>query len=228
LSVAAALVLWSSTVGCGSPAGAPADAAAAPSVQYDLGGQFSLSANPNGAWQYGYATTPDPAGAVALDTEPADLNPIGFWHPTDSSYYPYVAGNLGASSTTDSSGSWALRPGQIAMEASADGLYSIVQFVAPAAGSYEVQASSAGVHFRHSTTDAHILVGATHLLDADIDGYGGDPAFHALDGQSPQATYEGTLTLAAGDAVRFALGPGADGTNANDTTALQVLITARE
>jgi hypothetical protein len=240
---------WCGAAACGSggagPAGAPdagagaADAAEAdaadagadtiPSVDFDLGRDFSLAANPNGPWRYGYtADSALVAASFQLDTFAVDTLPVGFWHPSGAQdgYYPYVAANRAAVTSTDPTGSWAVRPDEVAMEGSASGQYSVVQFVVPAAGTYELAADFAGVHTRLSTTDVHVLRGETALFDAAIDGYGGDPAFHAVTGASPTASYHATLDLAVGDVLSFAVGVGADGTYANDTTGLMVRLRA--
>ena len=114
------------------------------------------------------------------------------------------------------------------MEGSQDGQYSVVQFVAPRAGMYEIQADFTGIHFRLSSTDVHVLHGDTATFDAQIDGYGGDPTFHAVEGQSPRAAYHEVRALAIGDILTFAVGLGENETYYNDTTGLFVHITVRD
>jgi hypothetical protein len=198
-------------------------------AEYDLGADFSITSNPNGPWRYGH--TPD-ATLTPVAFEPdafaVDSMPVPFWHPSDSVYYPYIAHNEAQTTVTDPTNSWAVRPGEVAMEASADAQYSVVQFVAPVAGHYDVQADFTGIHFRLSSTDVHVLYGDTAAFDAVIDGYGGDPAFHALEGQSPRASYHDVHAVAAGDVLSFAVGVGQNGTYNNDTTGLFVHIVVRD
>jgi hypothetical protein len=106
------------------------------------------------------------------------------------------------------------------MEASNTGQYSLVRFVAPQAGTYKVSVRFEGIHFGLSTTDVHLLYNATSLFDADIEGYGGDPAFHKVEGASPTAVYSGQVELKANDTVTFAVGYGKNKTNYCDTTGL--------
>jgi hypothetical protein len=115
------------------------------------------------------------------------------------------------------------------MEGSTSGQYSLVRFTAPVAGTYKVSAQFEGIHYGLSTTDVHVLHNATSLFDADIDGYGGDPAFHKVEGVSPIANYSGQVELKASDTVTFAVGVGKDGLNSGDTTGLfaQVVLVAR-
>ena len=166
---------------------------------------FSTQKNPTGVWQYGYSATPslDPA-EFRIDKYSNRAVPVSFWHPehTDQpgpGYYPYVAGNTAATTSYGSSNGWAVRADEIAMEASNTGQYSLVRFVAPKAGTYAVSAKFAGIHFGLSTTDVHVLHNATDLFTADIEGYGGDPAFHPIVGASPTANYEGQVALKRGD-----------------------------
>jgi hypothetical protein len=91
--------------------------------------------------------------------------------------------------------------------------------VAPAAGTYKISAQFTGIHV-WSTTDVHVLHNGTSLFDADIDGYGGDPAFRKVQGASPAAAYSGQLEMKANDTVTFAVGYGKNKTNSGDTTGL--------
>jgi hypothetical protein len=198
-------------------------------AEYDLGADFSIVDNPNGPWRYGH--TRDAALAASrfdLDAFSVDSTPVQFWHPSDALYYPYIAHNPASSTVTDPTDSWAVRSHEVAMEASQDGQYSVVQFVAPRDGSYEIQADFTGIHSRLSSTDVHVLYGDTAAFDAQIDGYGGDPVLHAVEGQNPRASYHQQRTLATGDIVSFAVGVGQNGTYVNDTTGLFVHIAARE
>ena len=106
------------------------------------------------------------------------------------------------------------------MEGSNTGQYSLVRFVAPAAGTYKISANFEGIHYGLSTTDVHVLHNDKSLFDADIDGYGGDPAFHKVQGASPTAEYSGQIKMKANDTITFAVGYGKDKTNSGDTTGL--------
>jgi hypothetical protein len=199
-------------------------------TRFDLSSEFSPKKNPRGVWQYGYSATRslDPS-QFRSDKATGALGAIQFWHPTVSDrpgpgYYPYVAHNGSKQSQFGSSHGWAVRAGEIAMEGSNTGQYSIVRFVAPLAGVYKVTAHFAGVHFGLSTTDVHVLHNGMSLFEADIDGYGGDPAFHAIQGASPVANYAGTLQLKAHDTVTFAVGYGKNHTHFGDTTGLYATV----
>ena len=204
---------------------------------FDLSADFSFNDNPalptpNQVWQYGYSETSSLAPdqfRVDTQSDPVDLQcdptgSIGFWHPAANhgpgpGYYPYVAYNTTKQPQVGCKG-WAVRPGEIAMEASNTGQFSLVRFTVPVSGTYKVSAQFEGIHYGLSTTDVHVLHNATSLFDADIDGYGGDPAFHKVEGASPTASYSGQLESKANDTVTFAVGYGKDKTNSGDTTGL--------
>src|SRR5271156_2308518 len=200
---------------------------------FDLSADFPSKDNPNKVWQYGYTTASslDPA-EFRVDKETQSDGPIVFWHPATHTgpgpgYYPYVAYNSSAKAEVGCKG-WAVRPGEVSMEGSREAQYSVVRFVAPVTGSYTINAQFEGIHFGLSTTDVHVLHNGTSLFDADIDGYGGDPAFHKVQGASPTASYSGQVELKANDTITFAVGYGKDKTNSGDTTGLfaQVVLLA--
>jgi hypothetical protein len=208
-------------------AAAPAAPPASAAEVFDLGRDFSLSANPNGPWRYGYTRGTRLARAEVVPAKMSEpKGDVGFWHPASgaSGYYPYVAGNLGASTARDATGSWAVRPGELALEASKVGQYAVVEFTVPTAGAYVIAADFSGIHKRLSTTDVHVLLNDDSVFSATIDGYGGDPALVPRKGASPTATYRATLTLRAGDVLTFAVGAGPDHKHLNDTTGVVVTI----
>ena len=186
---------------------------------------------PDAPWQYGFSATPSlapeafrPDGFV--DTQGA----LRFWHAgaTRDGYYPYVAAGSPTRTVLDPTRSWAVRPGELALEASAVGQYAILRFVAPVPGRYHVKARFTGIHVRVSSTDVHVLVRGTSVFDGVVEGYGGDPRFHAIGGPSPRATYAGTARLETGDVVAFAVGYGRNETHFNDTTGLVARLRRRD
>jgi hypothetical protein len=193
---------------------------------FDLSADFSLQENPNKVWQYGYSATNSLApDQFQFDKHADATESIGFWHPAASEgpglgWYPYIAYNTTKQTQYGSSNGWAARAGEVAMEASNTGQYSLVRFVAPSAGIYKISAKFEGIHFGLSTTDVHVLHNDKLLFDADIDGYGGDPAFHKVQGANPTAEYSGQIKMKANDTITFAVGYGKNKTNYGDTTGL--------
>ena len=205
-------------------------------TSFSAGGDFSKSANPNGPWRFGYTH----AGTLARsefmpDTFANEKGVVGFWHPgrDAAGYFPYIAAGLTASvavfrSAKDPTSAWAVRPGELALEASNDGQLAVVEFTVPRAGSYEIVADFAGIHTHLSSTDVHVRLGDEALFDGIIEGYGGDPGFFPRQGESPTASYRATRRLAAGDVLFFAVGFGNNHTHFNDTTGLTVTIRAAD
>jgi hypothetical protein len=184
----------------------------------------------DGDWRFGYTVgkalvVEDIRPDAVVDTREA----VHFWHPgqgnhSSSDYYPYVARNIG--DHVDGSHGWAVRPGEFAMEASAEGQYSVAVFTPHHAGLHHVDARFEAIHFGLSTTDVHILHNGHELFSADIDGYGGDPQFHPVVGTNPAATFIRDIELAEGDTLIFAVGVGRNGTHFCDTTGLIATITS--
>jgi hypothetical protein len=209
---------------CGS------SSAAGPRTIHDAAAEFSADRNPRGPWQYGFTAgaslAPD---AFRLFRRPETTEAFAFWHPraednAGGDYYPYAAANRSGKPRADPTGSWAIRPGELALEASNVGQYAVVRFVARRPGRYRIKVRFAGVHFRLSSTDVHVVVGATSLFDAVVDGYGGDPAFHRIEGAAPQAAWTGTVRLDRDEALSFAVGYGPNRAHFNDTTALRARV----
>ena len=196
------------------------------SANFDLSADFSFQKNPNGVWQYGYSATNSLApDQFRFDGYADTTGLVGFWHPaatagTGPDYYPYIACNRTGRSQFESSNGWVVRAGEVALEASNTGQFSLVSFVAPVAGTYRVSAQFAGIHFGLSTTDVHVLHNGTSLFDADIDGYGGDPTFHKIEGTNPTAKYSAQVGMKANDTITFAVGYGKNKTHFGDTTGL--------
>lgn len=183
--------------------------------------------NPSRVWQIGYsADNTLSVDQFRLCTFSDTTDVIGMWHPSSSSdgYYPYTGQNRETSSRVSKSNGWAVEAGQIAMEGSNTGQYSLLRFVVPVTGTYKLIGVFKGVHYGLSSTDVHILVNSTSVLNEIIEGYGGDPKFHTIEGPHPTAPFEKEFTLKKNDIVTFAVGYGPNKTHYNDTTGLTVLI----
>ena len=222
------ITLVACVAGCGgravgdTPASGPASTGASPII-FDLGGEFSFAANPNGQWSYGYTRATQLARSdFALATVADPSTPVGFWHPGPgpAGYYPYIAAGPGLATSHDPTNSWALRPGEVALEASASGQFAVIEFNVPRAGGYDITVDFAGIHKGLSSTDAHVLLNDETLFTATISGYGGDAGFFPRQGSNPSASYHATRALRAGDVLTFAIGYGPNHTHYNDTTGL--------
>jgi hypothetical protein len=183
--------------------------------------------NPSGNWHIGYSLHDTLSMAQFRLSSFADTSHvIGLWHPGNdlSGYYPYIGQNRTTNVQLDPTGRWAARPGEIVMEGSNTGQFSMLEFIVPASGNYKIAALFEGVHIGLSTTDVHILMNDVRLFDDIIDGYGGDPSFSAQKGPHPVAAWTSTIYLKTGDVLTFALGYGSNKTFYNDTTGLMLSI----
>src|SRR5260370_11560576 len=179
---------------------------------FDLSDDFSLQNNPSKVWQYGYSASNSLApDQIRVDEHADTTGAVGFWHPDANDgpgpgYYPYIAYNTTKQSQVwPSPNGWVVRGGEVAMEASNSGQYSLVRFVAPVAGTYKISAQFAGVHV-WATTGVHVLHNGTSLFDAHIDGDGGEPAFRKVQGASPTRGYSGQNQRRANNTVQLVIG----------------------
>lgn len=183
--------------------------------------------NPSEMWQIGYSKTKSLSPDEFVLSSFADQSDvIGMWHPSSDApgYYPYLGQNRAQESRVSTTQGWALRAGQIAMEASNSGQYSLLRFVAPAAGNYDVAATFEGIHYGLSSTDVHVLLNAESLFDNFIEGYGGDPQYHRIEGNNPSSSYSNEIKMKTNDILIFAVGYGRNENHYNDTTGLELAI----
>jgi hypothetical protein len=183
--------------------------------------------NPSGNWQIGYSLHDTLSMSQFRLSSFADTSHvIGLWHPATgpSGYYPYIGQNKTTEVQVDPTNSWAARPGEIVMEGSNTGQYSMLRFIVPVSGNYKLNAIFEGVHIRLSSTDVHILLNDLHLFDDLIEGYGGAPSFASQTGAHPTSSWSSTIHLNKNDILTFAIGYGSNKTFYNDTTGLLLTI----
>ena len=179
---------------------------------YDAAADFSFSNNPNGVWRYGYETTL--GGALntytAKTTHLTGSTPdVQFWMfnaqntTTPSVGFNPTAGDVTYASTTVRSGHVTAHPGP------ANEL-SVIRFVAPSTGSYQLTSSFnmrsfGGTH----STDVHVLLDnntLSQLFNSTVNAFNESKSYNAL------------LLLTAGDFIDFVVG--ANGSFLGDTTQL--------
>jgi hypothetical protein len=179
------------------------------------------------SWQIGYSKNNvlDPDQFIP-STYADTSNVIWIWHPANTTYYPYLGQNMDSITHSDPSNSWAAKSGEIVLEGSNNGQYSMLCFTVPASGTYKLKAIFEGIHFGLSSTDVHILHNAKSIFTEIINGYGGDSSFHIITGSQPSVVYETTLILTKDDMLFFAVGYGLNKTHYNDTTGLLLYIEA--
>lgn len=182
----------------------------------DVAQDFSLRSNPNGAWSYGYTTSP--GGALTLcasSTRTAwDQDFIHGWYAGigfDGS--PTVAKNTSTESAVF--GTADFLPGQLIMHPGPNE-ETVARFAASRAGQYRVDAVFEGRDFGLGTdTDVHVLVEGGSVFDDAIDGF------------EDRASYSGTHDLGEGGTIDFVVGNGPDDFR-GDSTALDATVVSSD
>ena len=188
----------------------------------------AAKANPNGAWSYGCRGTAVsseltlyPLSGVSESWRRVTENVQGWWlAPTRDAWSPptpFVLKNVGAeavASTYHPFSQGTLRPGEMYVHpgpantadrppANVGSDYAVVRWTAPAPGSYSIDATFTGLDSQGATTDVHVVVSGRELFAGDIRG--------GLDAPTNTASYSKTISVAAGDKIDFAVGPGGNG-----------------
>jgi hypothetical protein len=187
---------------------------------YNVATDFSIAANPNGVWTYGFEATI--GGAFTA-------------FPTGNGYHccggPLLAwgdsgGTVAAEFYNPSAGSANLfaqanapvGPGQAGLYPGVTNeAYAVFRFTAPANNLYSLAGAFSGLDTVGTTTDVHIVLdslcpASVCLFDNTISPTGNSKSFSIA------------INLTAGDTLDFIVGSGGNG-NANDATALAATIT---
>jgi hypothetical protein len=178
---------------------------------------FTITANPNGAWSYGWEDfLGAPLSAFAV-TDTTSVLGMDAWLE-DGTYPfnpPYVARNV--TKTTICYEMYCVPVTYLQLHPSSDDQYSVVRWIAPVAGVYALEGAFIGLdHYGPTTTDVHVLVNSRVLLfEGEISSFNQPLPFRA------------TIALRAGDTVDFAVGYGSDGNYDNDSTGIRCLIKLR-
>jgi hypothetical protein len=182
---------------------------------YNAATDFSLSTNPNGEWSYGW--TPTLGGTFTLNafqaTSGIDFSGIDMWQArldTPPGYNPSVFHNGGA--TSQLLGLAVVAPGQLGLHPGPNGEFSVLRWTSPDDGSLSLTALFSGLDAHPTSTDAHVLRNGFSLFDGLV-------AF------GPGPSYSGSMSVARGDTIDFAVGFGANGTFLFDATGLDALVT---
>jgi len=96
-----------------------------------------------------------------------------------------------------------------------NGERGVVKWTAPAAGTYTVAGRFQGIDTGATTSDVSITKNGTVLFSGNLNGYG------------TQLPFSLSVTVAAGDAIEFTVGVGANGTYNNDSTGLAATIVSQ-
>jgi len=184
---------------------------------FDPAAQFSLGANPNGPWSYGWSQ--EVGAAFVLDTIGFHDSASGIDHWTGSApdeawpgFFPLVSHNGSGSTIVFSELVW--QPGEMSLHPGPAGELSVVRFTATAAGPYSIAATFSGLAPEVvATTDVHVLVNGHSVFDGTVDSLVAKPSFSSV------------AHLDVGSTVDFAVGYG-NGSFSADSTSLSATIAA--
>lgn len=192
---------------------ASAHALVAPGSHYDNANDFSIAQNPNGVWSYGYsASTGGTFSQMAASVSVASVMQAWYRPGPDLAGSPVVYRN--ASTDVFSYGTITVAGLEAGFRPGADAL-AIYRFTAPTAGSYSVDAFFFSQDIAATGVDVFVLRnGATQLFSAAVAHAGADP----------YVAWSGTVTLAAGGTLDFAVDRAGD--LSGDATGLGVQISA--
>lgn len=186
---------------------------------YDLSGDFSVTANPNGPWQYGVMATL--GGAFTRHTSHSTLftgNGIRFdkWSFASSGpeidYFP----STNTAAGTSDGGQGVYPPGTVVFISDAPYPFGVARFTLPpgASGSYLLQTTARTYIMGPSSgdTDLHILKNGVELYGKFLPG-------------SSSTGYTNILSLSSGDIIDFAVGRGLDGSPVASGLNMQASLT---
>ena len=189
---------------------------------YDPVLDFSIASNSgvNGVWSYGQTSVLGGGFTLLANAVPADaLNPsLESWQgstPGFSGGYPVILHN--PSGVPQSYGPTATsQPDELLFHPGPTSEYSVLRFVVPASGSYQLLGTFTGRDSGPATTNVSILLNSgvgSPLFTGDININGGGNA----------ASFNLTQSFSAGDTLDFSIGDG-NGTYFNDSTGLKLSV----
>ena len=187
-------------------------------ADFNLTGTNPLSGNP---WAYATETT---LGGASVPM--AVFDKLG--QPTDSVYFfnhdligPAIGKNVGNTTLNLGGTPNLLWPNSVLLIGPGGGNnpgspeFSVVQWTAPAAGSYDL--SGTFLNLQAANTDLHILANSTSIYSSSYDG--------TESGQDPKTFGATDLRLSEGQTIQFIVGNNGGANNFNDVVGLSATIT---
>jgi hypothetical protein len=175
------------------------------SATYIPGADFSIAANPNGVWSYGYELVL--GGSFTLFTDSGSDGSIDNWH---YSAFDFGVGHNTTAAPAGWCGSCSIPAGYAAFGPGNNGAFAVFRFTAPDTDDYTIDLSFLGADFSGPTTsDVNVLHNGSSLFSSFINGFG----------PSSTAAYSGVESLLAGDTIDIAVGWGSNNNYAYDSTA---------
>jgi hypothetical protein len=189
-----------------------------PVANYDLGRDFSLSRNPNGAWSYG--SKEFPGGELTLQSY-ARTEVVESWE-YQAGVWPAIYHNNTTNTLVFDSGRGAYPPGAVWMAAGENGTgrnFAAIRFTVPKSGAGDYRVESR-VRFGLSNpvasdADFRLVHNGVQLFSANR------PA-----GSKDWVGYTNRMTLRAGDTIDLLVGRGEDGWQPGSVLIVECWITS--
>lgn len=188
---------------------------------YDLSRDFSLASNPNGAWSFGWQTTPGGTFNIlpVRGTTSADNGvPLDYWQAV-SMNEPTIYHNGTTVTATAERGNVDLPPGTVWYSAGPQGSgrdFAVIRFTAPRTATYLVTmiARPYGDAAWQGDTELRILRNGVELFARNLAPGDG-------------ATHTNTMALSTGEAIDFAIGRGPDDSNYASTLKMTIRVSVQ-
>jgi hypothetical protein len=188
---------------------------------YDPATDFSIATNTNvnSVWSYGqYLTLGGGFSLLSTPVTPDNVNPVlESWQGTVPGFlenYPLILHN--PTGTSQSFFTATSEADELILHPGPNGEYSVLRFVVPTTGSYNLNGIFTGRDSATTTTDVSVFLNlgvGSPLFAGDINVTGGNTA-----------SFNVTQSFTAGDTVDFAVGYG-NGSYTNDSTGLKLAVT---
>jgi hypothetical protein len=184
-------------------------------VQYDAVKDFSITANPNGVWTYGWTSSLGSPLTPYTVTDTSSVPGTSFWQARNGDA-PELAHNDTGVLICASTSTWCIPPNDLLLHPGPNGEYSVVRWTAPSSGTIMITGVFEGLdRVGPTSTDVHVLHNSSRsLLRGPINSYRQPLAFSGI-----------LLRVAAGDTVDFAVGFGSNGNYYYDSTGIRFVVT---
>ncbi|MBV8799558.1 MAG: hypothetical protein JO208_07105 [Alphaproteobacteria bacterium] len=185
---------------------------------WEVASEFSDTANPAGAWQYGYEPTLNDVFSLLPVAEHQFPAIYGWQRTGDINEGPFInhnkknvqKGPFGSKAIVYPPHSLSLHPGQLCE-------YADLRFTAPAAGNYRITGQFYAMDYGgQTTTDVHVSVNQVEVFAGTV-SYSSSPTASFTPSQL-------LVPLQANDVIDFQVGCGSNNNYFSDTTGLNAVI----
>jgi hypothetical protein len=191
--------------------------AATDRTRFSAAGDFSAESNPNGVWSYGWCDKY--GGEFRLYTDKVTNHPLTELRGWRSKGGPGAVFNTSKQVLYPDNKSVAIQPGQLSFHPGPNGEYSMIRWIAPQSGRFEIAGAFTGLSgyngWPPTTTDVHVLYNSASVFDSFIN----------VQDRGNEAPFKIEKSVRQGDTIDFVVGYGNGNYNC-DTTGLEAVITS--